>query len=126
MTNETNVATDDANLAGLQRNNFDDNWVGTLCYPIFRYRKQLLILFTLITVVLGYMATHLTIQAGFTKMIPLKHEYMQTFIQYMETFGGANKILVALKKPKGEIYDKEFMDTLRKVHEDVFYVKGVE
>ena len=129
MSNETNqsaVEVDDAHLVGLQRSSFDANWVGTLCYPIFRYRKQLLILFTFITIALGIMATQLTIQAGFTKMIPLKHEYMQTFVQYMETFGGANKILVALKKPTGEIYDKEFMDTLRKVHEEVFYVKGVE
>ena len=128
MTNEENsLTTDDAHLAGLQRSNFDSNWVGTLCYPIFRYRKQLLVLFIAITIGLGYMASFLTIQAGFTKMIPLKHKYMQTFIQYMETFGGANKILVALKRqPNGEIYDKDFMDTLRKVHEEVFYIKGVE
>ncbi len=108
------------------RDTYNKNWVGSLAFVVFEYRKQLLILFILMTIGFGYMATKLTVQAGFTKMIPLKHEYMQTFIQYQEIFGGANKVLVALKNPKGEIYDKDFMDTLRKVHEEVFYLKGVE
>jgi len=66
------------------------------------------------------------VQAAFTKMIPLKHEYMQTFLQYQNDFGGANKVLVALKNTKGDIYEKEFMETLRKVTEEVFFLKGVE
>ncbi|MGI9245095.1 MAG: efflux RND transporter permease subunit, partial [Steroidobacteraceae bacterium] len=41
-------------------------------------------------------------------------------------FGGANKVLVALKHRNGDIYDKAFMDKLRKVTEEVFFVPGVE
>lgn len=59
-------------------------------------------------------------------MIPLKHEYMQTFIEYQDTFGGANKVLVVLKNNKGDIYTKEFMDSLREITEDLFFIKGVE
>ncbi len=115
--------TDDV---GLQAHEFSDTWVGKVSYWIFHLRKPLLLLFILITIALAYSASHLRVGAGFTKMIPLKHEYMVTFLEYQNDFGGANKILVALKARDGDIYTKEFMDTLRKVTEDVFYIKGVE
>jgi len=59
-------------------------------------------------------------------MIPLKHPYMATFLQYQADFGGANKVLVAIKNNKGTIYDKKFLETLRGATEEVFYIKGAE
>jgi predicted RND superfamily exporter protein len=111
---------------GLEKEDFRRDWVGKVSYWIFHLRKLLLALFVLITIVLGWSATHLSVSAGFTKMIPLKHEYMQTFLQYQNHFGGANKVLVAVKARQGDIYTKPFMETLRKATEDVFYIKGVE
>jgi predicted RND superfamily exporter protein len=110
----------------IRRQQFSADWVGKISYWIFHHRKPLLILFVLITILLGAMASQLRVQAAFTKMIPLKHPYMQTFLQYQSDFGGANKVLLALKNTKGDIYQKEFMETLRKVTEEVFYIKGVE
>jgi hypothetical protein len=110
----------------IHQKDFSADWVGKISYWIFRNRKPLLILFILITIVLGAMASQLRVQAAFTKMIPLKHEYMQTFLQYQSDFGGANRVLVALQNKKGDIYDKAFMEDLRKVTEEVFYIKGVE
>jgi len=100
--------------------------VGRISHHIFQRRKALLVLFILVTMALGYCASQLRVQAGFTKMIPLKHEYMQTFMEYQKDFGGANKILIAVKQKDGEIFQPAFMDTLRKVTDEVFYVKGVE
>ena len=111
---------------GLEEEAFSQTWVGKVSYWIFHLRKPLLAFFVLLTVVLAISATHLKVGAGFSKMIPLKHEYMQTFLQYQNSFGGANKILVALKAKHGDIYTKPFMDALHKVTEDVFYIKGVE
>jgi len=124
MSNDLNLgASGDSEIKQQQ---FSADWVGKISYWIFRHRKPLLILFILITVALGAMASQLRVQAAFTKMIPLKHPYMQTFLQYRSDFGGANKVLVALQNRKGEIYDKEFMEDLRKVTEEVFYIEGVE
>jgi predicted RND superfamily exporter protein len=99
--------------------------VGRVSHAIFRWRRSLLALFVVITLVLGYCATQLGVQAGFTKMIPLKHEYMQTFVEYQKDFGGANKVLIALRQKDGDIYNAAFMDTLRRVTDEVFYLKGV-
>jgi predicted RND superfamily exporter protein len=110
----------------ISKEHFRTDWVGKISYWIFRYRRPLLILFILITVLLGAMASQLRVQAAFTKMIPLKHPYMATFLEYQADFGGANKVLVSLQNKKGSIFDKDFMEVLRKVNDEVFYVKGVE
>lgn len=122
----TNHSVTPSEEEAFSENQFEQNWIGKVSFWIFHYRKPLLILFTLITIVLGAMASQLRVQAAFTKMIPLKHPYMQTFLDYADTFGGANKIIVAIKNHNGDIYTKEFMDVLRGVHEDVFYINGVE
>ncbi len=112
--------------AAFERAQFRQDWVGKISFWIFRNRNPLLILFVLTTIVLGGMASQLRVQAGFSKMIPLHHEYMRTFLQYQADFGGADRILVALHHRSGDIYDEEFMNTLRQVTEDVFFIKGVE
>jgi uncharacterized protein len=101
-------------------------WIISLSKLIFSNRKVLLIIFILITALLAAMASQLRVQAGFTKMIPLNHPYMSTFLQYQQDFGGANKVLVVIKNQNGDIFEKEFMETLRQVTEEVFYIKGVE
>jgi predicted RND superfamily exporter protein len=124
MSNEPKVlAADDTEI---ERQEFQHDWIGKVSYWIFHHRKILLILNILITIALGIMASQLRVQAGFTKMIPLNHPYMATFLQYQQDFGGANKVLVALDNERGSIFEKEFMETLRQVTEEVFYVKGVE
>ncbi|RWU18970.1 transporter [Pseudomonas alkylphenolica] len=110
----------------LARKDFSRGLVGRVSYWIFHQRKPLLALFILITLGLGYSASQLKVEAGFFKMIPLHHEYMKTFLQYQKDFGGANKVLVAVKNNKGEVFTPEAMAALRKVSDEVFFISGVE
>lgn len=94
---------------------------------LFSWRPALLVLFALITVVLSVSATRLKMDAGFQKSIPLQHEYMKTFTEYQKTFGGTNKIILVLRqKNEGDIYNADFLNTLRKLTDDVFFLPGVE
>src|SRR5471032_2730479 len=90
----------------------ETGYTARLSRGIFNWRRSLLALFVLVTLALGYFASQLKVEAGFSKMIPLKHEYMRTFVEYQKDFGGANKILIALRQTDGDIYNKDFMDTL--------------
>ena len=108
------------------RKKFSTGWVGAIAWWIFQSRRPLLVAFILITIGLGFSASRLSVSAGFTKMIPLKHPYMLTFLVYQKEFGGANKVLIAVKNRKGDIFTKDFMATLRQVTDEVFYIKGVE
>ncbi len=93
---------------------------------IFGYRIFFLGIFLLLTIFMAYSATNLRIDAGFTKLIPMQHEYMQAFIDHGKEFGGANKILVALMAEEGDIFTAEFFNTLEKVTDEVFFLPGVD
>ena len=101
--------------------------VQSLSNLLFGHRKFFLGLFAAMTVLLGMSASQLRVDAGFAKMIPLEHPYMQTFTEYQKTFGGANRVLIALRTKDGkDIYNPEFFDTLKKVTDEVFFLPGID
>jgi len=113
-------------IVALDADKFDKGIIGTIGYAIFHWRRAILIAGIVLTVVLGFFATHLKVTSGFTKMIPLHHEFMKTFLDYQDDFGGADKVLIAVKVKQGDIYQKDVLDTVRKINEDMFYIKGAE
>jgi len=93
---------------------------------LIAFRKPLLILFLLITVALGYSATGIRLDPGFNKQIPVNHPFMQNFLSYSDTFSGANNILVSVRwTGEGDIYNADFLSTLNKVTNEVFFIPGV-
>ncbi|HEX4895793.1 MAG TPA: efflux RND transporter permease subunit [Solimonas sp.] len=94
--------------------------------PIFQYRRITLTILLLLTVFFAWQASQLRPNAGWLKMVPKAHPYMQTFLDYYRDFGGANTVLIALHNKKGDIYQPEFMETLRKVSDDAFFIPGVD
>jgi len=101
--------------------------VDALGHLLFTQRRFFLALFILITLALGYSATRINIDAGYSKLIPLEHEYMKTFTGYQKTFGGANRVLVALRqKEGGDIFNPEFFKALKAVTDDVFFIPGID
>ncbi|MGH2602815.1 MAG: RND family transporter, partial [Dehalococcoidia bacterium] len=93
---------------------------------IFFHRVLVVSVFAAVTGGLGYSALALRIDAGFGKLLPLDHDYIRTFTQYQNEFGGANRILVALAVKNGDIFTAEFFDTLRAVTDEVFFLPGVD
>ncbi|MCF6266378.1 MAG: MMPL family transporter [Desulfuromusa sp.] len=93
---------------------------------IFNNRPVFLGFFVLVTLLMAYSVTNLRIDAGFSKLLPLKHEYMQTYVEYRKEFGGANRILIALMAKDGDIFTPEFFKTLEKATDDVFFIPGVD
>ncbi|OFA33208.1 RND transporter [Glaciecola punicea] len=92
---------------------------------VFENRMAVVIVFLIATVFLAYQASLLKLDAGFTKNIPLNHEYMQTYIKHQENFGGANNILVSVCDKNQTIYNQNFFDTLKNVHDQLFFIEGV-
>jgi uncharacterized protein len=94
---------------------------------IFGHRKLIVVLFVLLTVVLTAVAVRgLRIDASFTKQLPLKHEYMQTFVKYQHEFGGANRVLVALIARDGNMFTPAFFDALKKATDEVLVMDGID
>ncbi|MBC3767503.1 efflux RND transporter permease subunit [Neptunicella marina] len=93
---------------------------------IFSHRRLVLAIFALLTLFLGYQATQLKLDASFTKNIPLNHPYMQTYMKHQKDFGGANSILVAVCDKDSDIFNQDFFDTLKKVHDQLYFIPGID
>jgi predicted RND superfamily exporter protein len=99
----------------------------TLEKIIFGNRVVIVILFALITAALAVVAARgLRIDASFTKQLPLKHEYMQTFVKHQSEFGGANRVLIALVARDGNMFTPGFFDALKKATDEVLVMDGID
>ena len=93
---------------------------------MIRWSKSIIVLTALVTVALGITALRTHMDPGFNKLIPMRHAYMDAFLKHAATFSGANRLLVSVQwKGDGDIYNAEFLETLRQVTDEVFFTEGV-
>ncbi|TNF80771.1 MAG: RND family transporter, partial [Acidobacteria bacterium] len=93
---------------------------------VFGNRRLVVALFAVLTLFMLYQATHLKIDAGFAKLLPLEHQYMQTYLEYRDEFGGANRVVIAIRAREGNIFTPRFFEVLRQVTDEVFFIPGVD
>ncbi len=89
-------------------------------------RYGIVALFLVITIGMMFAMSQLRIETGFKKQLPLKHEYMQTFLQYEKDFGGANRVLVALVAREGDMFTPDFLASFEEITDQVFFIPGVD
>ncbi len=92
---------------------------------LFKQRALVIGVFTAITLVLGYQASNIHLDASFNKNIPLNHEYMKTYVKHSDDFGGANSIYISVCDKNGDIFNPEFFEALKSVHDQLFFIPGV-
>lgn len=93
---------------------------------VFAHRTATLVVLALMTCLLASHAVRLGVDAGFEKRLPLSHPYMRTFVEYRDSFGGANHLLIAVRARSGDIFTPAFFATLEQVTEAVFFLPGVD
>ena len=93
---------------------------------IFSYRPVLLTLLFVITIFFAFKASQLTIDTSFMKMIPAKHPYIQAMLSNMDELGYVGTVLqISVETTEGDIFTKEYLDTVKSISDEVFYLKGV-
>ncbi|HEX4890414.1 MAG TPA: MMPL family transporter [Alphaproteobacteria bacterium] len=92
---------------------------------VFRYRAHIISILGVFTVLMGFSASNLTMDAGYRKMLPVGHPYIDTFLQYSEAFGGGNRVIVVLEAKHGEIWTGDFLSVLKNATDDIFFIPGV-
>lgn len=93
---------------------------------LFRHKLFVLMLFVLASAFLLFQATQIKLGASFTKNIPLNHSYMKTYLKHRENFGGANNILISVCNSDDDIFNAEFFGALKGVHDQLFFIPGVD
>ena len=94
---------------------------------VFGHRALILALFAIVTVALGWIAlSGLKLDTNFNKQLPLEHEYIRTYLDHKEEFGGANRLLIALVARDGNMFTAEFFQALKIATDEVFFIEGVD
>jgi len=100
-------------------------WVRRIENFVFGMRGLILLALAVFTIFMGVQAAQLRLDAGFAKMLPLGHRYIDVFFQYKDDFGGGNRILVVLESKTGDVFTPSFLKTLNDATQDVFFIPGV-
>jgi len=105
-----------------------DRQSGGLAERLFFNNRLLVVaICLLVTLVLGYQALGLKLNAAFEKMIPTKHPYIANYLANKGQLAGlGNTLRIAVETKQGTIFDAEYLDTVRKINDDVFLLPGVD
>lgn len=94
---------------------------------LFSHRPLVLAAFFMLSVVFAWQAAGLRPDASFEKMIPTGHPFIQNYLDFEDQLRPLNNQLrIAVETTEGTIYTAEFLDTLKKVTDEVFYIPGVD
>src|SRR5690242_8793438 len=92
----------------------------------FRHRAAILGALVVFTVIMGWFAAHLRMDAGFDKQMPIGHEYIKTFQTYRDDVLGANRLNIVVKVRTGNIWNAAALKRLYEVTQAVTFLPGVE
>ncbi|MCG8535587.1 MAG: MMPL family transporter, partial [Pseudomonadales bacterium] len=93
---------------------------------VFKLRPLLLAAFVVLTGFFAYQATFVQLSTEFEKMVPLKHEFIQNLLKHQDDMSLGNDIRIAIETTDGDIFQDDFLQVLKQVTDEAFYLKGVD
>ena len=126
MTTQTTSKTQGETLIR-HLEDFDTSSGRILERAIFNFRPIIILLCLVVTGVLGYQSTQLTLSAAFQKMIPSNHPYILNFLDNRKQLSDtSNALRIAVHNTEGSIFDADYLETLRELNDELFLMPGVE
>jgi len=101
---------------------------GNLAERVLFNNRLWVVLFCLIgTLLLGWQATRINLNASFEKMIPATHPYIVNYLENRADLAAlGNSIRIAVETTEGTIFDKDYMATLQKMNDEIYLLPGVD
>ncbi|MGE7964030.1 efflux RND transporter permease subunit [Pseudomonas sp. NPDC089918] len=99
------------------------NWLERL---IFNNRIPVLLLCLVISILLGWQALHLRVNASYEQMLPQSHPYMQNYLAHLRDLSAlGNTVRISVENTDGDIFDPAYLEVLAKVTDKAMVTKGV-
>jgi uncharacterized protein len=94
---------------------------------IFNHRAAVIALCAIATLVLGWFALKLQVNASFERMIPPSSPYIKNYMAYRAELPGlGNTIRIVVENKGGEIYGANYLEALRKVNDTLYLIPGTD
>lgn len=93
----------------------------------FNHRWLVVAACLLVTLVLGFQVTGLQLAASFERMLPSEHPYIVNLREYEKQLAGSGNVLrVAVATSRDSIFYPDYMESLRKLNDEVYLLPGVD
>lgn len=99
---------------------------GLLEKIVFGLRAPILLAMVALTIFFGYQVFDIEVDSNLKKMVPLGHDYIRNFFRHRDDLSLGNDIRIAVENTRGDIFDREFLEILRQVSDEAFYLPGVD
>lgn len=93
---------------------------------VFQRRATILCILAVFTLVMGWFALQLRMDAGFEKQMPMGHEYIKTFQAYRDDVLGANRLNIVVRARRDDIWNAAGLKRLYAVTQAVTFLPSVE
>ncbi|MBF8747071.1 efflux RND transporter permease subunit [Pseudomonas monteilii] len=106
---------------------FDSTSGSLLERALFNHRALVLLLCLAVTLLLGWQASLLTLNASFEKTIPRDHPYIHNYLEHRQELAGlGNAVRIVVANPNGSIYDQGYLHSLQQLNDAVYLLPGVD
>ncbi|RMO83852.1 hypothetical protein ALQ33_04571 [Pseudomonas syringae pv. philadelphi] len=114
-------------MSNLQHPAHSDEKATFLERLIFNHRPAVIILCLLTSVFLFWQALQVRPSTSFEKMIPLSHPFIQNMMKHRNDLANlGNTVRISVEAVDGDIFSQKYMETLRQISDEVFYIPGVD
>ncbi len=94
---------------------------------LFSRRGLFLMMLIVLTGFLAFSASKVGLDSRSEKYIPLEHQYIQNHMRHANDLSsGLNNIKIVVANKNGDIFNADYMETLRQINDEVFYIKGAD
>lgn len=107
---------------------FDRRSGNVLERVLFNNRLWMVFACALVTLALAYSSFGLRLNASFSKTIPTNHPYVVNFLSHESDLKGLSNIvrLTVSTADDGEIFRPEYIETLRRINDEVYAIPGID
>lgn len=82
---------------------------------VIQRRIPILVLILIGTIFFGWQATKVRLKNPTIDLFPKNHPYVETYVEYEDTFGGANVVIMALTVKEGDIFNTETLTKIKNI-----------
>ena len=94
---------------------------------IFNNRPAVMVVCLLVSIILFWQAALIRPSTSFEKMIPLKHPFIERMMEHRNDLANlGNSVRISVEAVNGDIFSREYMETLRQINDEAFYIPGVD
>ncbi|MGF6999327.1 efflux RND transporter permease subunit [Paraburkholderia sp. GAS32] len=94
---------------------------------IFNHRLVIVLVCVLLTALLGSQAVRLKVNASFDKTLAESQPFIRNYLENKSIARGlGNTVRIVVENKNGDIYDPEYLRTLREINDAVFLMPGVD